>query len=281
MKTKHVKKICRQAFDKLVEAVERGESRQLKEYLKIMGRFHRYSLGNQMLIMAQRKYAQQVAGFWTWKKLGRSVKKGAKGIAILAPIVYRMKKEQLTDTEDVEDLLDMEVVRNFRVCYVFDISDTEGRELPHFASAYGNPGIYLESLKEFVLSQGIEIESKQLYGTIQGYASKGAIVLKTGLSAAVTFSTLLHETAHQLLHIQQQSENIDRQVQELEAEAVAFTVGSAIGLDMGTSSSDYISLYNGKKEDLFNSLQRIQLTASEILAAITNEQNMEVTVKAA
>ena len=84
-----------------------------------------------------------------------------------------------------------------------------------------------------------------------------------------------------MLHIQQQAKDIDRSGQELEAEAVAFTVGSGIGLDMGTSSSDYISLYNGKKEDLLQSLQRIQSTASEILDAITKERKLEAMVKAA
>lgn len=281
MKASQVKQICKQAFDELVEALVRGESQQLKEYLKVMGRFHRYSFFNQMLIMTQRKDAQQVAGFGTWKKLGRSVKKGAKGIAIMAPIVYRKKVRPEPESKDGDDSIDLEVVRNFKVCHVFNISDTEGNLLPEFASAHGDPGVYLERLKEFITSKGVTLQTRYLYGTTQGYTSKGMIVLKSGLSPAVACSTLLHELAHQLLHIQQQAKDIDRSGQELEAEAVAFTVGSGIGLDMGTSSSDYISLYNGKKEDLLQSLQRIQSTASEILDAITKERKLEAMVKAA
>ena len=115
----------------------------------------------------------------------------------------------------------------------------------------------------------------------KGYATEGAIVLKAGLSPAEACSTLLHELSHQLLHIQQEARDIDSTVKEVEAEAVAFVVGTGMGLEMGSSSSDYISLYNGKKEDLLQSLQRIQLTAAKILEAITKEEKLEVTAQVA
>lgn len=281
MKANRTMQMCRQAFNQLVEEVEAGKSDTLVAYLKTMGRFHRYSLSNQMLILSQKRDASRVAGFWTWKKLGRSVVKGAKGIAITAPLIYR--KQTSTALEEAEDdTLDMKLVRNFKVCYVFDVSDTQGRPLPEFSQTKGNPGIYLERLKSFIASKGIKLETRHLYGSVQGYASSGAIVLKSGLSPAEACSTLLHELSHQLLHIQQETNHLDRSVKEVEAEAVAFVVGTGIGLEMGSASSDYISLYNnGKKEDLLQSMQRIQLTASEILGAITKEEKLEVIAQAA
>ena len=280
MKADHTMKMCRQAFDQLVEEVEAGRSATLVEYLKVMGRFHRYSLFNQMLILQQQPNSRQVAGFWTWKKLGRSVVKGAKGIAIMAPIVYRKKSEAEAEIED-EEAVDAEIVRKFKVCYVFDVSDTEGKALPEPCQAKGDPGVYLARLESFIAAQGIKLETRNLYGAIQGYAGKGAIVLQSGSSPAEACSTLLHELCHQLLHIRNPVNELSRNVREVEAEAVAFVVGTGIGLEMGSSSSDYISLYNGRKQDLLNSLQRVQMTASEILAAITKEEKLLVTARAA
>jgi len=279
MKANRTMKMCREAFNQLVEEVESGRSETLVTYLETMGRFHQYSLFNQMLILTQKKDASHVAGFWTWKKLGRSVVKGAKGIAIMAPIVYRKRIEPTMEEED--DPIELETVRNFKVCHVFDVSDTQGKPLAQFSQVKGDPGIFLERLKSFIASKGIKLETRHLYGSMQGYAAKGTIVLKSGLSPAETCSTLLHELCHQLLHMQQETKDSDKNVKEVEAEAVAFVVGTGIGLEMGSGSSDYISLYNGKKADLLQSLQRIQLTASEILEAITKEEKLEVAVRAA
>jgi hypothetical protein len=73
-----------------------------------------------------------------------------------------------------------------------------------------------------------------------------------------------------MMHQNPETQQLPRKIKETEAEAVAFVVASGINLDLNTSSSDYIQLYNGKKEDLLSSLQRIQTTASEILGAITD-----------
>ena len=251
MKTQQIRQMCRQAFDKLIADLEAGRSDSMKKYLQVMARFHQYSLFNQMLILQQRPEAQHVSGFWTWKKLGRSVVKGAKGIAIMAPILYR-RKNQAEEENQEDDSTGMEIVKNFRVVHVFDIADTSGAPLPQPSLAKGDPGFYLERLKLFTESQGIRLETRPLYGSTQGYALSGVIVLKSGLSPAESCSTLLHELSHQLLHIQPKVNNLDRNTKELEAEAVAFVVGTGIGLEMGTSSSDYISLYNGKKDDLLH-----------------------------
>ena len=125
-------------------------SETLQQYLKAMGRFHRYSVGNAILIQLQKPDAAHVAGFRAWQKLGRHVKKGEHGIAIMAPVVYR-KKVQDGDR-------DVEVVSTFKTAYVFDISQTEGRPMPEFARARGDPGAYLERLERFVSDRGIKLE---------------------------------------------------------------------------------------------------------------------------
>ena len=104
MKADHAKRVSRQAFNELVAAVEAGKSQKLIEYLKAMGRFHNYSLGNAILIGFQRPDATRVAGFRTWQRLGRHVKKNEKGIAIMAPIVWRRKVMHTNDEEERQEL---------------------------------------------------------------------------------------------------------------------------------------------------------------------------------
>ncbi|MCP4608786.1 MAG: DUF1738 domain-containing protein [Planctomycetes bacterium] len=281
MKANEVKQVCKQAFDELIEAVEAGKSEQLIQYLKVMGRFHRYSLGNQFLIFSQKKEAEQVAGFWTWKKSGRSVKKGAKGIAIMAPIVYRGKTHSEAILANEKEENDLEIVRSFKVCYVFDISDTDGEDLPCFSTVKGDPGLYLDRLKDYIASKGIKLEFKHLYGTTQGYSAGGLIALKSGLSPAQQMSVLLHEAAHEFLHRDQGIKELDKKVVEVEAEAVSYVVCQGVGLDVNTAHSDYLQLYDGNQKMLMQSLKRIQMIASETLHAITQKAVMEVMVKAA
>jgi len=269
MKAQQVKQMCKQAYEELIEAVEAGKSETLLNYLKVMGRFHRYSLGNQMLIQIQRKNAKHLAGFCTWQKLGRSVKKGAKGIAIMAPVVCKKKRSDLGEDEK---LLELEHIHTFKTVYVFDIKDTDGTSLPEFAQVKGDPGVSLEQLKAYISAKGILLKSQHLYGSTQGYSAGGLIVLKSGLSQAEEFSTLVHELVHEILHRDQDIKKIDRKIMELEAEAAAYVVCQGIGLDTGTSNSDYIQLYDGDKKSLLGSLSRIQMTASEILESITSDK---------
>jgi antirestriction protein ArdC len=145
MKRDEVRKVASEVFEKLIRDVEAGMSETLQQYLKAMGRFHRYSLGNAILIQLQKSDATRVAGFRAWQKFGRHVKKGEHGIAIMAPVVYRRKVHQDGD-RDVDD----EMVTTFKTAYVFDISQTEGRPLPEFARAKGDPGVYVERLERFV-----------------------------------------------------------------------------------------------------------------------------------
>ena len=271
MKTNNnVRKVSEQAFNELVEAVEAGKSQRLVEYLKAMGKFHNYSLGNAILIGFQKPDATHVAGFRTWKRLGRYVKKGEHGIAIMAPIVYRKKKEsEKSDDKEAED----EVVTTFKTVHIFDISQTDGKPLPEFARVNGDPGIYTEKLREYIIRQGIKIEYSNTIGHVDGVSSGGLIKLKKGLTAAEELSVLTHELAHERLHTNKDNRPNDKKVRETEAEAIAFVVCHGVGLDTNSASSDYIQLYNGDKKTLMQSLERIQRTAAEILEAVTNEDS--------
>ena len=268
MKANHARKVSEQAFNELVEAVEAGKSQKLVEYLKAMCRFHNYSLGNAILIYFQRPKATHVAGFRTWQKLGRYVRRNEKGIAIMAPIVWRRKVIHAEDEENEEQERESEVAVAFKTAYVFDISQTDGKSLPEFARVDGDPGIYAGRLREYAASRGIKLEYSELIGSAEGVSSGGLIRLKKGLSAAEELSVLAHELAHETLHKNRDNMPKDKKVRETEAEAVAFVVCNGIGLDTNSASSDYIQLYDGGKETLMESLGRIQRAAAEILGAI-------------
>jgi antirestriction protein ArdC len=263
MKVEQAKHIASKAIEQLSQALEAGHSGKLREYLTAMARFHRYSLRNVMLIASQRPDATHVAGFHTWKQLGRFVKKGARGILILAPIVLRNE----TESDNREEETERTAVR-FRAVYVFDVVDTDGRPLPELAAAEGDPSGHSERLKEFIASRGIQLEYSEAIYPAQGQCSPGKIVLLPGQSAAEEFATLAHETGHALLHGQARRSQTTKTVRETEAEAVAFVVCEAIGLT-AENSADYIQLYSGDKETLEQSLEHVQQASAEILAAIT------------
>jgi len=266
MKRAEVRKVAREAFEQLMKDVETGKSDTLKAYLKTMGRFHRYSVGNAILIHRQRPDATHVAGFRAWQRLGRHVKKGEHGIAIMAPVVYRHKARP-GDRDKEDD----ETVATFKTAYVFDISQTDGKPLPQFAHARGEPGTYLLRLERFISNRGIKLERQENLRIAEGVSIGGMIVLEASLAPAEQFSVLVHETSHELMHYEKSTWPADKTVRETEAEAVAYVVCQGIGLDVNTASSDYIQLYNGDKKTLMQSLERIQRTAAEILAAVMGQ----------
>src|ERR1700687_3842673 len=145
MKSEQIKQITNKAIDQLSEALERGHSEILRSYLSAMAKFHRYSLCNLMLILSQRPDATRIAVYQTWKQLGRWVKKGAKGILILAPLLVRKSEENVSQETKCE-----RVAVGFRAVYVFDFADTEGESLPELGNAQGDPARYTERLKSFV-----------------------------------------------------------------------------------------------------------------------------------
>jgi antirestriction protein ArdC len=263
MKIEQAKQIAGKAIEELSHALEAGHSEKLREYLGAMARFHRYSLHNIMLIATQRPDATHVAGFNTWKRLGRFVKKGAKGITILAPVVFQEEAEQKQKDDEQKPGI------RFRAVYVFDMTDTDGKPLPQFGNTEGDPSGYTNRIKEFVASRGIQLEYSDAIYPAQGQCSPGKIVILPGQGAAEEFATLAHELAHALLHQGAQRTETSKRVRETEAEAVAFVVCEGIGL-AASSSVDYIHLYDGNKEMLAESLERIQHTSAEILTAIAS-----------
>ena len=268
MRRDELRKVAREALEKLIRDVEAGISETLQQYLKAMGRFHRYSVGNAILIQLQKRDATRVAGFRAWQRLGRHVKKGEHGIAIMAPVVYRPKARPYDSDKDKDA---DETISTFKTAYVFDISQTEGKPLPGFARARGDPGAYLQRLERFVSDRGIKLERHESLRMAEGVSIGGTILLKACLAPAEEFSVLVHELAHEMLHQDPANRPKDRTVREAEAEAVAYVVCQGIGLDVNTASSDYIQLYDGDKKTLMASLERIQRTAAEILEAVTVE----------
>ena len=254
-------KLVREATDRLIAALEAGESDQLKAYLSAMGRFHGYSPGNVFLISIQFPKASRVAGYRTWQSLGRQVRKGERGIRILAPIVCRDR-----DRDDDEDR-----VVAFKTASVFDVSQTEGRPLIELAQTAGDPGELLGSLKTIIADQGIKLIYIDGPAGLQGWSGGGQIAVRRGLTPAEEFSTIVHELAHSRLH-EHEDEKSSRTVQETEAEAVAFVVCEAIGLDTNRAGADYIQLYRGDRDTLVASLERIQRTAAGILADLEDQR---------
>jgi hypothetical protein len=261
------------ALRELEEALRAGKSQALMEYLAALSRFHNYSVRNIMLIAMQAPDATYVAGFNAWKKLGRTVKKGEKGIRILAPMAYR-KKDAADDQEASEgDESTKPVVAGFKVVSVFDVTQTEGKELPELAEINGDPGRFLNCLKQLVASKQIKLTCEQLDGSTLGLSKDGAISIQQDLPAPEEFSVLVHELAHELLHKGERRKELKKKVKETEAEAVAFVVCTAIGLEQSTRSSDYIQLYQGDNDTLAASLTSIQQVSALILEHITAASN--------
>ncbi|QOJ14844.1 MAG: DUF1738 domain-containing protein [Planctomycetia bacterium] len=262
MKAEQAKKIADQALEQLAEALNSGRSEELTRYLSMLAKFHRYSFGNVMLILSQKPDATHIAGFNTWKQIGRFVKKGEKGIVIIAPMVIRNRDDQPKEGEQQD-----KPMLRFRGVYVFDVSQTDGEPLPEPARVNGDPGRHINRLRQVIAERGITIDSDDLPFGADGVSRGGRISIRSGLEPANEFSVTVHEFAHELLH-RGDDRPKSKTVRETEAEAIAFVVCQAIGLENGTAASDYIQLYDGKTETLAQSLDRIQHVAAEIIAAL-------------
>src|SRR5579863_5114096 len=262
--------LIKQAVDFLIQQLEAGKSETLTAYLNAMARFHSYSFGNILQIARQRPTATRVAGIRTWNQMGRFVNKGEKGIQILAPLMgYRRRKADNAETEQEPESKPQSVLIGFRAVYVFDVAQTGGEDLPEFDhSVTGEVGEHRERLIDFLAQQNIALEFNEKIAPALGVSYGGKIALLPGQSKAEEFVSLVHETAHELLHKAERRTMTTQTVRETEAEAVAFIVGKAVGLEMGNASSDYIQMYAGNATLLAESLEVIQRTASTILRAI-------------
>jgi antirestriction protein ArdC len=259
----------------LIAQLEAGKSDALTAYLDAMAHFHNYSFGNILAIARQKPTATNVAGMYTWNQLGRRVKKGEKGIQILAPMIgVRRNKQEEAEQDGAEKKAP--VLVGFRAVYVFDVSQTEGADLPELSQKItGDVGGNRDRLLSFLATQNIALEYKESIAPAMGVSYGGKIVLLPGQSEAEEFSTLIHELAHEMLHKANRRTATTKVVRETEAEAIAFVVGKAIGLEGGSTSADYIQLYHGNAALLAESLEVIQRTSAVILAVLQEPSTEE------
>jgi antirestriction protein ArdC len=272
--TDRARSIADEALAKLREDLKAGRSDALKAYLAAMGRFHRYSWTNVMLIHNQRPTATRVAGYHTWHDLGRFVRRGEKGIRIYAPIISKRRAESAPERQGRaspptpgkdQARTDEPRAIAFRAAYVFDLEQTEGRPLPEFARTTGDPREFTDKLKGIALGRGISLSYDASIAPADGVSGGGEIRLRPGLSPAEEFSVLAHELAHEMLHHGPNRREFSKAVRETQAEAVAYVVSRGVGLETGRAAADYISLYNGDDKVLADSLAAIQEASSKIL----------------
>ena len=287
----------------ITAGIEKGiqelfESDRYRNYLTTMSRFHRYSLNNIMLIHAQRPDATLVAGFNKWKNsFGRHVKRGEKGIQILAPTPYKIKQEeQKLDPDTKLPLLDENgepvteekevTIPMFKVVSVFDVSQTDGRPLPQISSTLtGDVAEYEVFLEALHRTSPVPISFQAMEPGMDGYFApkKQKIFLREGMSQVQTICAAVHEIAHSKLHdyehmteLADDGETIlvpgekSRNTEEVEAESVSYAVCQYFGIETAENSFGYIATWSQGKElkELRASLETINKTSSELISGI-------------
>lgn len=262
----------KRSLSELNDALSQGKSETIENYLSFLAKFHNYSVNNSMLIAAQCPSATQVASYDKWQQLGRQVRKGEKGIGIFAPIIARHKVD-IENDDGATEQREMRRLNGFRIAKVFDVSQTDGDKLPEPPKMTGDPGEDLERLETVIAENNIELLYDYPARGALGTSSGGRITVRPDLEPPQKFAVLAHELAHELLHKGQRRHETTLQVRETEAEAVAFVVSKAIGLDCGSASSDYIALYRGDSDVLKESLHFIQKTASRIIWGLTKDRS--------
>ncbi len=263
----------RAAHDKLQDAVaEIVSGDEWKRMLQVAAKFHNYSFNNQLMIFLQRPDATVVAGFNRWKSLGRFVKKGEKGLAIFAPCKYKTKVEDDDGTEK-----SFQQIRGFRVVHVFDISQTEGEELPDLDAVRPKlldgeaPAGIWDALVAHAASVGFEVVRERKGGE-NGYCDflSNKIAVRPDVAPAQAVKTLIHELGHALLHGDQLPRS--KEVAEVEVESVAYIVCDAIGLDSADYSFAYVTRWAaGDVEKIKRTGDRVVRCARSILESLADE----------
>jgi len=252
-----LKAAIEKSLNQLAQAVdEQRASEEMRRYLDVMARFHRYSWGNCLLISMARPDASLVGGFHHWKRLGRSVRKGERAIRILAPCPVEVENQD----GDVEERV------FFRTACVFDISQTEGRELPTCELpevAVSAEGL-LRRLERVAAKRAIALAYRPLDAGHYGRSLGGRIEVAEGHATGQQAKTLCHEIVHEMMHWGQ-DEPAGREAEELEAEAVAYVVCRHFGLDVELRASRYIALWDGDAKALGRSMERISRAARELI----------------
>ena len=260
MKSSDLKKECAENLAELIIEIDTDKSdKKLKEYLGFCASFYKYSFHNTLMIFCYQPHATHVAGFKNWQKLGRTVRKGEKGIPIFAPIFKKQKKEE--DKEDEKTKI------YFRVVHVFDVSQTEGKALPatpDTTSVVGYKDGLLEKLEQHIKSSVTQIEyTSDLRGS-DGTASPGKIKILKRLNSGERFAIAVHEFAHILLHMGER--RLSARIKEIEAESVAYIVCRHFGIK--TQSTIYLNAYNVQAFLIEASLANIVRTSSGIIKGI-------------
>lgn len=259
------KEAKKEKVNALSEELEKGvisvlDSKEYADYLKFMASFHNYSFNNSLLIYYQSKKlgftASMVKGFQTWKKDGRFVKKGAKAIQIFAPcpVKYNTEVENENGTKEEKEVEYL----SFKPTYVFDISQTEGAEVPHITSPLLEKVEGFENLMSLLIELapcGVKFENIDIPNTYGYYdIENNYIAVKNGIGETQAVKTLIHEISHAVMHNRkiQGLENITKEDREIQAESVAYIISSYLGLETSDYSFGYVASYVGDKEKIDN-----------------------------
>ena len=280
--------------DRLEQGIaELFDSERYKEYLKVMSKFHNYSFRNTVLIAMQKPDAFLVAGFSAWKNnFERNVMKGQKGIKIIAPSPYKIKQEmQKIDPHTQKPIIGKDgkpvteekevTIPAYKVVSVFDVSQTEGKELPDIAvdELTGDVDRYKDFFAALEKTSPVPIAFENIEGGSHGYyhLEDKRIAINEGMSELQTLKTAIHEIAHAKLHDidlnapkDEQQPHVDRRTREVEAESVAYTVCQHYGLDTSDYSFGYVAGWSSGRElsELKSSLETIRSAAAEIINSI-------------
>ena len=280
--------------DRLEQGIaELFDSERYKEYLKVMSKFHNYSFRNTVLIAMQKPDASLVAGFSAWKNnFERNVMKGQKGIKIIAPSPYKIKQEmQKIDPHTQKPVIGKDgkpvteekevTIPAYKVVSVFDVSQTEGKELPDIAvdELTGDVDRYKDFFAALEKTSPVPIAFENIEGGSHGYyhLEDKRIAINEGMSELQTLKTAIHEIAHAKLHDidlnapkDEQQPHVDRRTREVEAESVAYTVCQHYGLDTSDYSFGYVAGWSSGRElsELKSSLETIRSAAAEIINSI-------------
>ena len=288
----------KQKVQEITEKLEQGikelfESEKFKTYLNTMSKFHNYSFNNTMLIAMQKPDATLVAGFKAWQKnFDRHVKKGEKGIRILAPAPYKIKEERdKIDPVTQELLLDKDgnpqkeeveiTIPAFRAVSVFDVAQTDGKPIPELAAKELLSDVegYQDMIRAVEAISPVPIELEEIAGDSKGYYDREAkrIAVQENMSEGQTLKTMIHEVAHSKLHSKEveQDEQMkkDRNTKEVEAESIAYTVCQHFGVDTSDYSFGYIAGWSSGRDtkELRASIDTIRRTASELITGIEEQ----------
>ena len=281
----------------ITEKLEQGiagifESEQYADYLKTLSKFHNYSLNNTILIAMQKPDASHIAGYTAWKSnFERQVKKGEKGIKILAPSPFKIKKEmEKIDPDTRRPVIGADgkpvteekeiTIPAFKVVSVFDVSQTEGKELPTIGvdNLTGSVEQYKDFFAALEKASPVPVAFENIESGANGYyhLEDKRIAIREGMSELQTLKTAIHEIAHSRLHdidvnaLKDEQQRVDRRTREVEAESIAYTVCQHYGLDTSDYSFGYVAGWSSNKElaELKSSLETIRTAAAELITEI-------------